>query len=150
MSASALADARARTPTLVSALALLAGAMLFLLPFGRSSEVPLALAGVLGVLSMATAGRARWREPVLRLGLILFLCYWVPALLSATDAVEPERSWSTVLVDLRFLPFALALVWMLGGASRPQGLLRDGGRADRRALGARRAGAGRDRHRSRW
>jgi len=99
--------------------------MLFLLPFGRSSELPLALAGVLGVLSMATAGRARWDEPVLRLGVILFLCYWVPALLSATDAVAPERAWSTVLVDLRFLPFALALVWMLGGESRALGRLRD-------------------------
>src|SRR5204862_816380 len=56
----------------------------------------------------------------------LFACYWLPALLSAPDAVAPDRTWSTVLVDLRFLPFALAMVWLVGGAPRAQMLLREG------------------------
>ncbi len=35
----------------------------------------------------------------------LFLCYWLPELVSAIDAVDSQRAWREVLVDLRYLPF---------------------------------------------
>jgi len=42
----------------------------------------------------------------LRLVLALFTCYWLPALISAPGSVASGKSWSTVAVLLRFLPFA--------------------------------------------
>jgi O-antigen ligase len=35
----------------------------------------------------------------------LFLCYWLPELFSAIDAVDTRRAWREVLLDLRYLPF---------------------------------------------
>jgi O-antigen ligase len=35
----------------------------------------------------------------------LFLCYWLPELFSAPDALERARAWREVALDLRYLPF---------------------------------------------
>ena len=109
------------TPTLTSRSpiwpALLVLAVLVLLPLGRSSELPLACAGVAALVLLARR-RIDLRDATPRLMLTLFACYWLPALLSGFAAIEPGKTWSTVAVTLRFLPFALFAVWALRDAER--------------------------------
>lgn len=55
----------------------------------------------------------------------LFLAYWLPEFLSAFDAIDGAASWREVWLDLRYLPFLLAIAiamdtsrgrrWMLTG-----------------------------------
>lgn len=91
-------------------------AVVVLLPFGRSAEAPVVL-GAIATLVLFARGRFDWGADAHRLVLALFACYWVPALVSGFGAVEPGRTWSTVAVTLRFLPFALFAVWALRRAS---------------------------------
>jgi len=46
----------------------------------------------------------------------LFLCYWLPQLLSAFDAIDSARAWREVLQDLRYLPF----MWLVAIAVAPR------------------------------
>src|SRR5690606_25923509 len=87
--------------------------VLVLLPIGRSSELPVLLAALAGIGLLAN--RARWQglEPVVRPVVALFACYWLPILLSAFAAVEPQKTWTTALETLRFLPFAVFAGWAL-------------------------------------
>jgi O-antigen ligase len=91
--------------------------VLVLLPLGRSAELPLAIAAIAGVVLLAR-GRLRLDDAGARLVLVLFACYWAPALLSGIAAVEPGKTWTTVATTLRFLPFALFAGWALRDASR--------------------------------
>jgi O-antigen ligase len=87
--------------------ALIVLAVLALLPVGRSADVPLVIGATAGIVLV-------WRERTTlaanvgaKLVVALFLCYWIPALISAPGSVAPDKTWSTVAVLLRFLPFAL-------------------------------------------
>lgn len=93
-------------------------AVVALLPVGRASEAPLAVAAVAGV-----ACCWRWRAALrgdtgVRLVLALFAAYFFAALISAPGAVAPQKSWSTAAAILRFLPFALFAVLALRDESR--------------------------------
>jgi O-antigen ligase len=46
----------------------------------------------------------------------LFLCYWLPQLFSAFDAIDSARAWREVLQDLRYLPF----MWLVAIAVAPR------------------------------
>ena len=94
----------------VSAAAILFALVLALLPIGRSAELPLLLAALLGLLAALRAPHAE----LARLAIALFLAYWLPMLFSAPDAVDPGKAWLEVATDLRFLPFALLGVLALG------------------------------------
>jgi len=96
---------------------LLVLAVLVVLPVGRGSELPLALAALAGLVLVAR-GRVRPGEHGVRLALVLFAAYWLPALASAPGAVAAAKSWSTVATTLRFLPFALFVVWALRDGAR--------------------------------
>jgi O-antigen ligase len=87
-------------------------AVAVLLPFGRSAEAPVVL-GAIASLVLLACGRLDWRADGNRLVLVLFACYWLPALVSGINAIEPGKTWSTVAVTLRFLPFALFAAWAL-------------------------------------
>jgi O-antigen ligase len=78
-----------------------------LLPFGRSAEVPLSIAAIIGVILLLRRRRAWRKSASLGLVLVLFGCYWLPTFFSAFDSVVPVKSWETVAADLRFLPFAV-------------------------------------------
>lgn len=87
--------------------------VLALLPVGRGSEAPLAIAAAFGLVYAWRMRHELRGDPAVRLALGLFACYWLAALISAPAAVAPARTWSTVAVLLRFLPFALFAVLLL-------------------------------------
>jgi O-antigen ligase len=81
--------------------------VLALLPVARAGEAPL-LVGAIGGLILAWRARANLLgDPGVRLAALLFVCYFLPALISAAGSVAAEKSWETVGVLLRFLPFAV-------------------------------------------
>jgi O-antigen ligase len=87
--------------------ALIVLAVLALLPLGRSADVPLCVGAALGIV-LVWRNRAELSSNLgAKLVVGLFLCYWLPALISAPGSVAPDKTWSTVFVLLRFLPFAL-------------------------------------------
>jgi O-antigen ligase len=88
-------------------------AVLVLLPIGRISELPLLIGGLLGIAWLLRRRFAPLADSRLRLILVLFACYWIPALLSGFTAVMPQKTWMTVFEVLRFLPFALFVAWSL-------------------------------------
>jgi O-antigen ligase len=88
-------------------------AVLVLLPIGRTSELPLLIGGLIGLGSLLRGRISMRADSRMRLIIVLFVCYWVPALLSGFTAVMPQKTWMTVLELLRFLPFALFVAWAL-------------------------------------
>jgi O-antigen ligase len=99
----------------------LAWSVLLLLPIGRTSELPLLVAVLVGLPLLWRHARA----PALALVFVLIAAYALPALLSAIDAVDPQKSWTTALGSLRFGLYAAAMVLLLGGHARSQALLAD-------------------------
>ncbi|MEP7041606.1 MAG: O-antigen ligase family protein [Dokdonella sp.] len=95
--------------------ALIVLATLVLLPVGRAAEAAIALGGIIAVILIARR-RLETRADAYRLALLLFACYWLPAVFSGIAAIEPGKTWSTVATTLRFLPFALFAVWALRDA----------------------------------
>jgi O-antigen ligase len=82
--------------------------VLALLPMGIvGADAPLIVGAIVGLVWAWRERRGLMADPALRLTIILFACYWLPALISAPGAVAAEKSWSTVAGLLRFLPFAL-------------------------------------------
>ncbi|HEV7492018.1 MAG TPA: O-antigen ligase family protein [Rhodanobacteraceae bacterium] len=93
-------------------------AVLVLLPVGRTSEVAVAVGGVLALV-LLSRGRIDWRhDGIVRLVAILFACYWIPELVSAIAPVNPAKTGATLASTLRFLPFAVFAGYALRDASR--------------------------------
>lgn len=102
----------------------LAVAFFALLPFGRLAEIPLSVfALALPFVARSAANRARLRSlaPFL---IGLFLCYWLPMLLSSFDSMAPQKSWSQSLAALRFLAAACSMAVLLGTPSMRWRVLR--------------------------
>ena len=87
--------------------ALIALAVLALLPIGRTAEVPMCIGALAGIALVWRDRNTLSRNAGVKLAIGLFACYWLPALISAPGSVAPEKTWSTVAVLLRFLPFTL-------------------------------------------
>jgi O-antigen ligase len=85
-------------------------AVLILLPVGRTSELPLLIAAIGGLVWFLRERREFACEPDVRLVLVLFACYWLPILISALDAEKSAKAWSSAAEVLRFLPFAIFTV----------------------------------------
>lgn len=88
-------------------------AVLVLLPVGRMSELPILLGALIGIGLLVRHHLAPFANSGMRLILVLFACYWVPAVLSGFTAVMPQKSWMTALEILRFLPFAFFVAWAM-------------------------------------
>ena len=102
----------------------LAVAFIALLPFGRLSEIPLSILAIsLAFLAKSAENRARIRSAAVFV-LPLFLCFWVPILLSSFDSMNMEKSWSVSVTSLRFLAAALAMSLLLNKASARERVLR--------------------------
>lgn len=97
-------------------------AVILLLPFGRASEAAM-LACLIGALVLFVRTPADCaRDVAARLFLALWLCYFAAALISAFDAVQPDKSWGTVAAVLRFAPFGCYVCWVVRDDERLYGL----------------------------
>lgn len=92
--------------------------VLVLLPVGQTCEVPFVLGALCGLVLLWRERSAICSMPGLRLAALLFACYWLPALISATDSIAAGKSWVSVGEFLRFLPFAAFAVIALRDARR--------------------------------
>ena len=102
----------------------LAVAFIALLPFGRLSEIPLsAFAISLAFLASSADNRIRIRAAS-KFILPLFLCYWLPMVLSSFDSMDPQKSWTQSAAALRFLAAALAMSVLLNAPSARERVLR--------------------------
>lgn len=102
----------------------LAVAFIALLPFGRLAEIPLSLfALALPFVLRSAAHRVRLRV-VLPFLLVLFLCFWIPMILSSIDSMAPQKSWSQSLAALRFLAAACSMAVLLSTPSARWRVLR--------------------------
>jgi O-antigen ligase len=99
-------------------------AFVALLPFGRAPEVPLSiLALALPFLLRNPAHRQR----ALRLAVFLlplFLCFWLPMVLSSFDSYTPEKSSLRSLAALRYLAAAISIGILLSPPSARWRVLR--------------------------
>lgn len=97
-------------------------AVVFLLPFGRASELGVLIC-MLGALIFFARARSAWKEhPGAKLLLALWLCYFAAALISAFDAIQPGKSWSTVAAIIRFAPFGYYVCFAVRRESRLRAL----------------------------
>jgi hypothetical protein len=84
-----------------------------LLPVRRLSEVPmLAFAVMMPFLFRSPQHAARSRA-VAAFIVPLFLCFWVPMLLSSIDSYLPQKSWVQSIAALRFPMAAISLAVLL-------------------------------------
>lgn len=74
------------------------------------SLAPIGIMAVLGFWQVARDPRAIWREPACRGLALLFLCLWVPQLVSLIDAVNFARSAKTALSYPAYLFCGLFIV----------------------------------------
>jgi O-antigen ligase len=81
--------------------------VVFLLPFGRSSELGTLLCMTGAIILFFRDRHALAAHPGARLLLWLWAAYFGAALLSAPGAVDPARSWSSAAAYLRFAPFGV-------------------------------------------
>ena len=79
----------------------LAVAFIALLPFGRLSEIPLSAF----TIALAFLARSAENRKLIRAGAAfvvpLFLCYWIPMVLSSLDSMDPQKSWVQSFAALR-------------------------------------------------
>ena len=91
----------------------LASSFLLLLPFGRSSELPIFIMAILGgVLIWKYGKQAVWQGGAKTFSL-LFLCIWIPIALSVPDSLWFKKSLSTALTYPRIYFAGIYLIWML-------------------------------------
>jgi O-antigen ligase len=95
-----------------------------LLPFRRLAEIPLSIFAIsLLFLMRSDVYRARIKS-VLPLLLPLFLCFWLPMLLSSFDSYDADKSWLTSLAAIRYFMAAMSIAVLLHSASLRWKLLR--------------------------
>jgi len=91
----------------------LAWSFLLLLPFGRSSELPVFIMAILGGMLIWKQGKlAVWQGGAKTFSL-LFLCIWIPVVLSVPDSLWFKKSLSTALTYPRIYLAGIYLIWML-------------------------------------
>lgn len=93
--------------------AVLAWSFLLLLPFGRSSELPMFIMAILGGILIWKLGKAVVWEGGARTFSLLFLCIWIPIVLSVPDSLWLKKSLSTALTFPRIYLAGIYLIWML-------------------------------------
>jgi O-antigen ligase len=84
-----------------------------LLPFSRLAEVPLSIFA----LSLPFLARdAEKRQRIRQVSVIIvpiFLCFWIPLVVSSFDSYMPAKSWTSSIAALRFLAAALSIAVLL-------------------------------------
>ncbi|MCK9489136.1 MAG: O-antigen ligase family protein [Xanthomonadales bacterium] len=98
--------------------------VLALLPVGRMSELPMLVGVVTALVLLVRQPGTALNLPAVRLALLLFACYWLPALASALDAVDPGKTWGQVASQLRFGLFSIFVAATLRSVGQWRWLLR--------------------------
>jgi len=91
----------------------LAVAFFALLPFGRLAEIPLS---VFALCLPFLARSAEHRQRIGRVSIIvipIFLCFWLPVVISSFDSFMPQKSWLRAIAALRFLVAVLSMAVLL-------------------------------------
>ena len=84
-----------------------------LLPFGRLAEIPLsAFALCLPFLARSEEHRDRIRRISVFI-VPIFLCFWLPMVISSFDSYMPLKSWGSSIAALRYLAAALSMAVLL-------------------------------------
>jgi hypothetical protein len=91
----------------------LAWSFLLLVPFSRSSELPMFIMAILGGMLIWRHGRQAVWQGGARTFSLLFLCIWVPIALSVPDSLWFGKSLSTMLTYPRIYLAGIYLIWML-------------------------------------
>jgi len=95
-----------------------------LLPFHRLAEIPLSLFALALPFLLA---REQYRQPLRKAAhflVPLFLCFWLPMVISSLDSMAPRISWLHCLADLRFLAATLSMAVLLHSSSARWRVLR--------------------------
>lgn len=80
----------------------LVGSLRLLLPFSRSSELPVFIMAILGGVLIWKHGKQAIWEGGAKTFSLLFLCIWIPIALSVPDSLWFEKSLSTALTYPRW------------------------------------------------
>ena len=84
-----------------------------LLPFGRLAEIPLSVFALcLPFLARSAENRQRIRRVSIFV-VPIFLCFWLPMVLSSFDSYMPQKSWTSSIAALRFLAAVLSMAVLL-------------------------------------
>ena len=102
----------------------LAVAFIALLPFRRLAEIPLSIFAIALIFLARSADNRKMIRSSAAFILPLFLCYWVPIVLSSVDSLDPQKSWIHSLAALRYLAAALAMSVLLSAPSARERVLR--------------------------
>jgi len=93
--------------------ALLIWSFLLLMPFSRSAELPTLVMAILGSILLWRHGKEACWQGGARIYSIMFLCIWVPIVLSVPDSLWFKKSLSTALTFPRIYLAGLYIIWML-------------------------------------
>lgn len=92
--------------------------VVFLLPFGRASELGTLLCLLGAVILFVRDRRALAGHAGARLLLWLWAAYFLAALISAPGAIDPARSWNSVAGYIRFAPLGIYVCFAVRRESR--------------------------------
>lgn len=97
---------------------------LLLLPFGRSSELPMFIMAILGGTLIWQHGKAAVWSGGAKTFSQMFLCIWVPIVLSVPDSLWFKKSLSTALTFPRIYLAGIFILWILREPLARQRLLK--------------------------
>ena len=80
-----------------------------LLPFRRLSEIPLSIFALSLPFLLRNPGHRQHIRHVATFVVPVFLCFWIPMVVSSFDSFIPQKSWGSSLAALRFLAAALSM-----------------------------------------
>lgn len=99
-------------------------AFIALLPFRRLAELPLSIFAISLLFLLRSDTHKKRIKTLLPLLLPIFLCFWIPMLLSSFDSYAPQKSWLTSLAAVRYFMAAMSIGVLLHSASMRWQVLR--------------------------
>jgi O-antigen ligase len=102
----------------------LAVSFIALLPFRRLAEIPLSIFAVALLFLLWSDAHKTRIKTLLPLLLPLFLCFWIPMVISSFDSYTPQKMWVTSLAAVRYFMAAMSIGVLLHSASMRWQVLR--------------------------
>jgi O-antigen ligase len=102
----------------------LAVSFIALLPFRRLAEIPLSIFAISLLFLLRSDEHKARIKILLPLLLPLFLCFWIPMVVSSFDSYAPQKSWVTSLAAVRYFMAAMSVGVLLHSASMRWQVLR--------------------------